>query len=302
MSTIRIPSLRLLAGFEAAARHGNFSRAADELCLSQSAISHQIQQLEEQVGQPLFRRVGRGVELSIAGEVLQRSVMRSLDTLRSGLGRISTYLDPGLVVLVCPAHLLHGWVQPQIDQMQEHIAGLCPMLSTDETARFIDELDVDITIGDRPIQQPGLLEIPFLQDEWVMVACSDLADRLSGISIEEHHLHTKLVCLEESLTNDATARIFREQLSLFKNQSIYDEQRLSLDAVLRGRGIACVSRLLAKDDLVHGRLKILGGYQRPQGMTWWISRVAGQPRSPIVLEVFDWLLARGNEESEVHAP
>jgi len=301
MSNIRIPSLRLLAGFEAAARHGNFSRAADELCLSQSAISHQIQQLEEQVGQPLFRRVGRGVELSIAGEVLQRSVMRSLDTLRSGLGRISTYLDPGLVVLVCPAPLLHGWVQPQIDEMQAQIAGLCPMLSTDETARFIDELDVDITIGDRPIQQPGLLEIPFLQDEWVMVACPALAHNLSKIPLQEHHLHTKLVCLEESLTNDATAGIFREQLSLFKNQALYDEQRLLLDAVLRGRGIACVSRLLAKDDLVNGRLHILEGYRRSPSKTWWISRVAGQPRSPIVLEMFDWLLAKGNQETSVNA-
>jgi DNA-binding transcriptional LysR family regulator len=88
----RIPSLRLLLGFEAAARHGNFSRAADELALSQSAISHQIQQLEEHVGQPLFRRVGRGVELTVAGEVQQRTVQRSMGTLRSGLDRIGTYL------------------------------------------------------------------------------------------------------------------------------------------------------------------------------------------------------------------
>lgn len=299
MSTIRIPSLRLLAGFEAAARHGNFSRAADELCLSQSAISHQIQQLEEQVGQPLFRRVGRGVELSIAGEVLQRSVMRSLDTLRSGLGRISTYLDPGLVVLVCPAPLLHGWIQPQIDQLQDSIKGLCPMLSTDETARFIDELDVDITIGDRPIQQPGLLEIPFLQDEWVMVGSAELTAKLATQAFSEHHLHTKLVCLEESLTNAATAGIFRDQLSLFRNQAIYDDQRLLLDAVLRGRGIACMSRLLAKDDLASGRLCILPGYQRPTGTTWWLSRVSGQPRSSIVLEVFDYLLKQGNLESVV---
>lgn len=296
MSTIRIPSLRLLAGFEAAARHGNFSRAADELCLSQSAISHQIQQLEEQVGQSLFRRVGRGVELSIAGEILQRSVMRSLDTLRSGLGRISTYLDPGLVVLVCPAPLLHGWVQPQIEHLQETIADLCPMLSTDETARYIDELDVDITIGERPIQQPGLLEVPFLQDEWVMVGRVDLVEKLKDVPIAEQHLHVKLVCLEESLTNAATAGIFRDQLSLFRNQAIYDDQRLLLDAVLRGRGIACMSHLLVKDDLVNGRLAILPGYQRPTGTTWWISRVAGQTRSQIVLDVFKGLLAQGNRQ------
>lgn len=297
---MRIPSLRLLTGFEAAARHGNFSRAADELHLSQSAVSHQIQQLEEQVGMPLFRRVGRGVELTIAGEVLQRSVQRSLETLRSGLGRIATYLDPGLVVLVCPALLLHGWLQPQILHLQDTIPGLCPMLSTDETtARYIDEINVDITIGDRPIQQSGLLELPFLQDEWVIVANAKLFAQLADIPLEQHHLHTGLVCLEESLTNDATADIFRDQLAMFRHQAMYDDQRLLLDAVLRGRGIACLSGLLAKDDLASGRLVIMPGYPRLPGPTWWLSRVAGQPRSRFVLEVFDWLLAQADRGNAV---
>ncbi|MPQ72180.1 LysR family transcriptional regulator, partial [Pseudomonas sp. MWU12-2323] len=96
----RLPSLRLLAGFEAAARLGSVSRAAEALHLSQSAVSHQIQQLEAFVGQPLFQRVGRGIELTFAGQMLQQSVRRALDTLRRGLDRIAVYTDPGLVVLV----------------------------------------------------------------------------------------------------------------------------------------------------------------------------------------------------------
>jgi LysR family glycine cleavage system transcriptional activator len=290
---MRIPSLRLLTGFEAAARHGNFSRAADELHLSQSAISHQVQQLEEQVGMPLFRRIGRGVELTIAGEVLQRSVQRSLDTLRNGLGRIATYLDPGLVVLVCPAPLLHGWLQSEILNLQGLIPDLCPMLSVDESARYIDEIDVDITIGARPIEQAGLLEVPFVKDEWVVVATATLAARLAPIAPDQHHLHTGLVFLEESLTNDATAGLFRHQLAPFRKLAIHDDQRLLLDAVVRGQGIACLSRLMATDDLASGRLVILPGYPRLPGSSWWLSRVAGQPRSAIVLEVFNWLLTQG---------
>ncbi|MES2105499.1 MAG: LysR family transcriptional regulator [Pseudomonadota bacterium] len=293
---MRIPSLKLLTGFEAAARHGNFSRAADELHLSQSAISHQIQQLEEHVGMALFRRVGRGVELTVAGEVLHRCVVRSLDTLRSGLGRIATYLDPGLVVLVCPAPLLHGWLQPQIERLRLLIPDLCPMLSTDETARYIDEINVDITIGDRPIQQPGLLEQPLLKDEWVVVATAGVTAHLSNIPLANHYLHTGMVCLEESLTDDATAGIFRNQLAKFRNCGIYDDQRLLLDAVLRGRGIACLSRLAARDDLASGRLQILPDYPRLPGATWWLSRVAGEPRAKIVLEVFNWLLAEAEQE------
>ena len=288
----RIPSLKLLIGFEAAARHGHFSRAADELYLSQSAISHQISDLEEQLGQPLFHRVGRGVELTVAGEVLQRSVRQSIAILQNGLSSIATYLDPGLVTLVCPAPLLHGWLQPRLDQLQAALPELCLVLSTDETARFIDEVDVDIAIGERPIQQAGLLERPFLQDEWITLCAAPLARQLEEIPQEQHYLYTGLLCMEETLTNDRTAGLFRGPLAPFRKKAIYDDDRLLLDAVRRGRGIACMPRLFASDELDKGELLQLTGYPSQSGQMWWISRVAGQPRADIVQQVFDWLTAQ----------
>ncbi|VVE54213.1 LysR family transcriptional regulator [Pandoraea anhela] len=290
MTRQRIPSLKLLMGFEAAARHGNFSRAADELHVSQSAISHQVQQLEAEVGQPLFRRVGRGVELTVAGEVLQRSVQRSVDTLRSGLGRIATYLDPGLVVVAGPAQVLHGWLSPRLDDLLARVPALCPMLSTDESARFIDEMDIDIAISDRPLRQTALNEVPWLKDEWVIVAEAGLARRLADVPLVKHPEMAALLCLEESFTLDDTAALFRHQLAPFRKQAIYDDARLLLDAALRGRGIACVSRLVADECLRQARLSILSGYPRIEGRTWWVSRVAGEPRSPVVTAVFDWLI------------
>ncbi|MDN2700471.1 LysR family transcriptional regulator [Janthinobacterium sp. SUN100] len=298
MSEHRIPSLKLLMGFEAAARHGNFSRAADELHVTQSAISHQVQLLEEQVKQPLFRRAGRGVELTVAGEVLLRSVQRSMTMLRSGLGRIATYLDPGLVVLVCPAPLLHGWLQPRLRELEARLPELCLLLSVDESARFVDEIDVDIAIGERPILQPDLQEIPLLRDEWVMVANSELAARLAGVPQDAHHLHADLVCLEESLTGDTTAPLFLGPLARFRKRAIYDDVRLLLDATLDGRGIACLPRLLVDASLARGLLHILPDYPRVPGATWWLSGVAEHPRSPIVGQVFDWLRAQGAAQEQ----
>lgn len=294
MSSQRIPSLKLLMGFEAAARLGNFSRAADELYLSQSAISHQIQDLQAQIGQHLFRRVGRGVELTVAGAVLQRSVQRALETLRNGMEGMTTYLNPGLVVIVCPAPLLHGWLQPRLEALQNVIPDLLPLLSTDESARYIDEDNVDITIGERPIREEGLLETLFLQDEWVLVARSSLATKLVEIALPQHHLHAKLVCLEQSLTDDETAIYFREHLGTFSKKAIYDDPRLLLDAVLRGNAVAFLPRLLAEEYISRGQLIILPNYPRLSGKTWWLSRVAGQPRSDLIVQVFDWLLLQGN--------
>lgn len=285
----KLPSLTLLSGFEAAARHGNFSRAADELHLSQSAISHQVQQLEEQLNQPLFRRVGRGVELNVAGETLLSSVQRAMTVLQAGLGQVATYLDPGLVVVNCPEHIAHGWLQARLARLQEHLPDLCLMLSTDMTARFVDEVDVDISISDRPLLQEGLTELPWLQDGWVVVAHAALAGHLNALPASEHHLHAGLLCLEQRLTDEKTAALFLHELHKFRKLALFDDARLLLDAVQRGRGIACLPRLLADEALQDGSLCLLDGYPQITGQTWYLSAMVSEPRADIVMQVFTWL-------------
>jgi LysR family transcriptional regulator, glycine cleavage system transcriptional activator len=285
--------MKLLVGFEAAARLGNFSRAADELALSQSAVSHQIQMLETQLGQPVFRRIGRGVELTVAGKILLSSVQGAINTLRNGMGRIGSYMDEGLVVLVCPAPLLQGWLQPRMARLLAELPGLCPLLSCDETARYVDEIDVDLSISERPLAQAGLVETPLLSDEWVMVAPTALLPLLEGVAVDRHHRQVGLICMENAFTGEATAGVFREHLHRFRKTAIYDDERLLLDAALRGIGLAFLPRLLAQDAIDQGRLHLLEGYPRVGGKTWWISRRAGEPRSERITQMHDWLLREG---------
>src|SRR4030095_1075455 len=82
-------SLDLLKGFEAAARHLSFTRAAQELSLTQSAISREIKSLEEQIGQLLFVRVHRGLRLTEAGQLLHRAVGEALDLIDDVTGRLA---------------------------------------------------------------------------------------------------------------------------------------------------------------------------------------------------------------------
>ena len=290
MSNARLPSFKFLIGFEAAARLGNYSRAADELFISQSAVSHQISQLEEQVGQPLFRRKGRGVELTVAGRLLLDSVTKSLEQIRGGLARIETYLDENLVTLVCPAPIAQGWLQPRLDGLMQEHPLLCPIVSIDETARYIDEMDVDIAISREPLKQQGVFEVPLLSDELVPVCTPALARALAAREPDRHPEVLGLVAQEGELTSDRVGPFIREQFGQFRKVAIYDDPRLVLDAALRGRGLALVSSLLADDALRRGQLKRLPGYPGlPMGNVW-ISRAEGEPRLPLVRGVFDSLL------------
>ncbi|MBI3230999.1 MAG: LysR family transcriptional regulator [Burkholderiales bacterium] len=290
-----LPSLRHLMGFEAAARHGNFSRAAQELCLSQSAISHQVQQLEEQLDQPLFHRVGRGVELTMAGEVLLLAVQKSLTTLETGLQRIATYMAPGLVVVVAPAALMQGWIAPQMEAAQEADPQLLPVLSTDETARFIDEVDVDIHISNRPLQQADLHEQVLFRDVYLVVAAKVLAAKLMGQQLPQQYALAGMLCLEKSLSDDLLGPLMRDELAGFRKLAIYDDMRLLLDALRRGRGVACVPYSAIASELASGQIQVLPGYRQVAGETWWIARASGATRSPHVVQVFDALCAAASE-------
>jgi DNA-binding transcriptional LysR family regulator len=279
----RLPSFRLLSGFEAAARLGSYVLAADELCVSPSAVSHQIAQLEAQLDQPLFRRKGRGVELTVAGRVLQDSVVRSLGVIRSGLQRIGSYFDEGLVTVVCPAPVAHGWLQPRLDALITALPGLCPVVSVDETARYIDELDVDIVISRRPLDQPGVREVALMADALVAVGVPALVERVARGETAE------LLCLESDMTGDITGQVLRERFGGLRRRVIYDDARLLLDAVLRGRGVALVSRLLADEALSQGRLVRLPGHEPVSAGTLWISCIDAVPRLPLVTGLFEGL-------------
>ncbi|MCZ7562599.1 MAG: LysR family transcriptional regulator [Burkholderiales bacterium] len=88
-------SLDLLKSFEAAARHVSFTRAAQELFVTQSAVSRGIKTLEEQLGQPLFRRVSRGLELTDAGRTLQHAVGDALRRIEEAVDGLGTPTRPG---------------------------------------------------------------------------------------------------------------------------------------------------------------------------------------------------------------
>jgi DNA-binding transcriptional LysR family regulator len=291
-----MPSLKLLIGFEAAARLSNYSRAADELSVSQSAVSHQIAQLEQHVGQQLFRRKGRGVELTVTGRLLHESVAKSFEVIRGGLGRIETFLDTNLLTLVCPAAIAHGWLQARLDVLGQQHPTLNPIISIDETARYIDEMDVDIAITRQPLRQQGVYEVPFLEDALVVVCEPALGKKLEGFEIEKFASHVGLLCLESDLTGERSGPFIREQFSGFRKAAIYDDARLLLDAVLRGRGIALVSRLLADESLARGALVQLDAFAELPVGSIWIARLDGESRSPLVPSVFESLLqlAQGN--------
>jgi LysR family glycine cleavage system transcriptional activator len=154
----RLPPLKTLEGFEAAARLGSFSAAAEALGLTQSAISHQIRLLELALGQPLFRRVHRKVILTDAGTDFQRSVNATLLSLREGVNRLEPYRKPGSVVVYCDPALANAWLSPRLVHLRAAHPQIDLWLDTSGRAVDFDRDEVDIVIrrhSEAPIAQAG---------------------------------------------------------------------------------------------------------------------------------------------------
>jgi len=178
------PPLHALQGFVAAARSGNLSRAAESLHLTVSALSHQIRGLEERLGQRLFRRNARGVELTDDGRELFDRVASHFDALEQALQPFRTRRDDVLTISLMPSFAA-SWLVPRLPRfLAAHPQLEINLQSTTALVDFDRELSIDAGLRFGRGQYPGL-ETMHLLDDWVTPTASPaLIERLGLPTLE----------------------------------------------------------------------------------------------------------------------
>jgi DNA-binding transcriptional LysR family regulator len=258
-------TLSTLRGFEAAARLASFARAANELNLSHSAVSHQIKQLEWELGQPLFRRVGRSVVLTDAGHDFARSVRDVLARLEDGVARLAPYQKPAGVILYTTMPFARGFVLPRMKKFRADLEGIDLWLDTSERKIDFetDEVDLLITAG-TGVAAHGAIDTPLLQDTRVALAAPTLIERMriGGRSTPMEHW---------PLLHDESQTTWREwflRAGVSTTHAIegpnFSDQTLMIDAAVAGHGVALGSLIYAGSYLRTGALVMLDGPSFPQ--------------------------------------
>lgn len=282
----RLPPLQSLLAFEAAARLGGISRAAVELSLTQSAITHQIHNLEAWVGQQLFSRVGRGVKLTAAGELFSHTVRATLKTLRDGRERIEPYRNQDSVLLACPPDFASGWLMPRLRQLRTRHPSMEVWLLTQDELREIDRIDVDLIISTQELKSPEMLSIEWLQDQALAVCGSETSVSLGTLRFPKVLLAAPLI-MDEHFPEWAP---WLSSYELNTQRGItLEDSRLQLQAAQDELGIAMVSQLVANAALQSGRVVHLPRIPTFPLPSMWLSKSKLPPRTPAVEVVFDWL-------------
>lgn len=117
-------SLKALQTFEAAGEHLSMSRAAEALAVTQSAVSHQVRNLERELGTALFTRSGRALKLTAEGERLYRSIRRTLSELRQDVESITEEYFDGELVIAAPPTFTTLWLLPRLPEFRERFPHL----------------------------------------------------------------------------------------------------------------------------------------------------------------------------------
>ena len=299
----RLPPLSALRAFDAAARHLSFTRAAAELGVTQAAISHQVKLLEEQLGQPLFRRLTRRLLLTDAGQMLWPGVRDGFDRLAQAVLKVQTG-GPGVLTLSLTVSFAARWLVPRLGGfLRAHPEIDVKLTTTDRLVDFTRE-DVDIAIRHGSGDWPGLQAWCVLAPAYTPLVNPAL---LKDIKIETPADLQRLPILTEIDDNlDWRAWFAKTGVSWRPQRRIaeFDTTQMAVQAAIEGLGVALGPPEYYAEELRSGRLvqpfEIYVGTDEAYYLVCPESRAA----EPKIAAFRDWILAQAgaSEAGKLDAP
>ncbi|WP_280542635.1 LysR substrate-binding domain-containing protein [Chromohalobacter sp. 11-W] len=253
-----LPPLASLMPFEAATRLESFSRAAEELHLTQAAVSRQIRALEENLGVALFERRNRGVFLTAAGREFGRTVSTALESVATHANTLREEVHDGVVVLFCQLCEAFYWVMPRLAAFNRQHPEIEVRLvtSTRPVVEHHDYFDVALQTSGRP---SGSHALSFTASDEIFPICSpDYLDAqrhpITLANLAEHRLLHHRADAPDWFEWDSWLRAMGNVVPILGNGMIFNSYPLVLQAALAGHGIALGWRRTAEHLVQHGQL------------------------------------------------
>jgi LysR family glycine cleavage system transcriptional activator len=287
-----LPSLTGLRAFEAAARHLSFSRAAAELNVTPTAISHLISRLEQQLGVRLFIRRNRAVLLTREGQDYLPPIRSAFEDLRQATARLRRPSHEGLLTVSTTASLATKWLVSRVAAFQDAHPGIEVRITT--SAHLVDfrREEVDLAVRFGLGHWPGL-RADWLMAEHVFPVCSPSLLAAKPLRAPEdlaQHtlLHTTVSREDWQLWLTAAGL----PLSIAKQRGLmFDQGFMAVQAAMEGLGVALGRTHLVEADIAAGRLVVPFDTVLPQDAGYYVVAPMANAEFPKIALFREWLLA-----------
>jgi LysR family glycine cleavage system transcriptional activator len=251
----RLPPLNSLRAFEAAARHGKFTRAADELCVTQGAVSRHVSGLERWLGIRLFERTRRGIELTPKGAVYFRTLRGALDQIDASTRQLLEHPDERALRLKLPPTFAIRWLVPRLARFLALDRHADVQITTSHQPVDFDREEVDACIHSGNAPPPGTASQRLFGEVLLPVCSPRLLERGPPLrkpaDLARHVLLCSLHRPRDWPTWLAAARI----TNIDGNSGLkFENSALSYQAALDASGVVVAQRAFVEEDLRAGRL------------------------------------------------
>lgn len=292
-------TFRQLKVFEAVARHLSYTRAAQELHLTQPAVSMQIKQLEDNAGLPLLEQIGKKIFLTEAGSEMYhyaRSIARELDEAADIMERLKGLESGKLEITV--ATTANAFATRMLAMFKQRHEGATISLDVTNRERLLRQLaenEKDLAIMGRPPQSEELVAESFADNPLVVVAAPEhpLAGQ-KNIPLKTLQNETFVVREQGSGTRTAMQRFFDEHNMEITSSLEMNENEAIKQAVQAGMGLGIVSLHTLELELETKRLVILDVEDFPIMRHWYLVHLKGKRLPPMAESFKEYVLAEGN--------
>jgi LysR family transcriptional regulator, glycine cleavage system transcriptional activator len=292
----RLPPLNALKAFEAAARHESFTRAAEELCVTQGAVSHQVKALEAEIGVKLFNRERQRLIITGAGRDYLAVVRDALDRIAVGTERLVQRQSSGVLTVSTSPDFAAKWLVHRLGRFAEaHPEVDLRVSATMHHVDFARE-DVDLAVRHGDGNWPGN-DVIRLSPEQLFVVCSPklLAGR-HRLAKPSDVLKFPLLHLDDRKSWTKWLEVAGLGDTEHSQGPVLNRASMVIDAAVDGQGIALARTALAAWDLISGRLVRPFSDVLPLSKTYWIVCPKATSSLPKIAMFRDWLLGEAAQD------
>ncbi|MDH0849606.1 LysR family transcriptional regulator [Delftia tsuruhatensis] len=279
--------LNALRMFDAAARHLNLTRAADELCVTQAAVSQHIRNLEERLGKPLFRRLPRGLALTDEGHALWPAVAESFARIEHSLQQVAEPRPREVLTVGVVGTFAIGWLIPRLGQFQQQHPYIDLRLLTHNNRVDLagEGLDAAVRFGDGAWQ--GTRAELLLRAPLTPMCTPALAQRLRQPADLAGQTLLRSYRLQEWESWFATL----DQSAPLARGAMFDSSLTLAEAAAQGAGVALLPARMFQHLLQQGRL-VRPFEQEVDTGAYWLTHLRSRAPSAALKTLRQWLLAQ----------
>jgi LysR family glycine cleavage system transcriptional activator len=298
----KLPPLRALHAFEAAARHHSFAAAANELGVTPTAISHQIRQLEETCGVKLFQRRPRPLLLTSAGARLYPALRNGFDALATAMALLAEEDGQTPLRVTSSNAFASKWLVPRLPKWREENPTVALEIIGTDTVLDVRAGATDVAIRHTRKPPLDLIAHEVFRDTFVPVCSPRLLEQHGPIERVADLLRLPLIHCDW-INSDPDAPTWQQWLAVARSidpdfkpletvawDLSFSEELHAIDAVIGGQGVAICSDVVVSNELRSGQLLKAHPLALP-GYGFYLVSMPHSPRAPVIEAFSTWMRA-----------